>query len=116
MLRRVLFLLFPAFFALGLAGCDALEDAFPRTTAGFRDGGIVGAFQGAAAGALAICATLDGEEVRVLVDLTAAEFGAEDSVAAIRARRIDACRKAGAASALVDGVAIPLIEAHKPAG
>lgn len=116
MLRRVLFLFLPAFLVLGLAGCEVLKDAFPRTTAGFRDGGIVGALQGFGSGVLAVCATLDGEEVRVLAEVTAAEFGAEDLVAHVRALRVDACRKVGAASALIDGVAVPLIEAHKPTG
>ncbi|PKQ00465.1 MAG: hypothetical protein CVT73_24700 [Alphaproteobacteria bacterium HGW-Alphaproteobacteria-12] len=114
-MRRVLLHVMLPVLALGaLAGCAVLEAAFPRTAEGFRQGGIVGAIGGFAEGVLTVCGTLDGEEVRLLVDVTAAEFGAGDGLAHVREMRMDACRKVGAVSALIDGVAVPLIEAHNP--
>lgn len=107
MLRRVLLFLFPAFLALGLAGCAALESAFPRTATGYRDGGIVGAVGGAASGAAALCAALDAAEVRALVDRSADGFDADDRLAAIRERRLAACAAAGVISALTAAVAPP---------
>lgn len=95
----------------GLAACETFKTAFPRTAAGYRDGGVVGAVQGAASGLLAICRTLDGEEIKVALDLAAADLGATDSLERIRRARLAACRSIGAASLIVDGLAVPVTAA-----
>lgn len=109
--------------ALGAAGCARAPDgsidwaastrqAAPRTTAGWDSGGLVGAIDGAAGAIVVICQTLDGEQVRVLVDTVAALAGREATVDNIRSVREGACLAAG----LVDAsLAAPAVAPMAPA-
>lgn len=99
---------------IALSGCEFLEGAFPLTSAGYREGGIVGAVGGFASGAQAICRKLDGEEVTLALDVSAADLGATDALERVRAKRRAACSSIGAVSVLVDGVAVPLTSAPVP--
>jgi hypothetical protein len=94
--------------ALALTGCAGLETAFPLTSAGYKERGIVGAVSGFASGAQAICQTLDGEEIAVALDVSAADLGATDALEKIRAKRRAACVSVGAVGVLADGVVVPL--------
>ena len=90
--------------ALAIGGCEAAETIAPRTTAGFEEGGVVGALGGASGALLATCRTLDGEVAQVAVDGLALATGTADALAAARAARRRACAAAGAVHAISDGL------------
>lgn len=100
---------------LALAACengapDWVTKTFPNTTAGYEQGGILGALDGASSALLARCQMLDGEEVQAVIDTAAAGIGpaASEAVEQIRALRRRACAAIGAVNFFVDGAWIPV--------
>ncbi|MEM9737392.1 MAG: hypothetical protein AAF908_12435 [Pseudomonadota bacterium] len=88
---------------LALSACATLESVAPRTVAGFRTGGILGALDGATGAILARCRRYDGTEFRIALETLAVETGAGDNLVRLREKRLSACRAAGAISVLTGG-------------
>ncbi len=110
---------------LVLAGCardpdgsidwrGSVKQALPRTTAGYEQGGVIGALDGAAGAMVVICQTLDGEEIRVLVDTAAALAGRQATVENIRSVRQSACQLAGLVDASVAAPVTAPVAPDKP--
>src|SRR5690625_2025876 len=104
---------FAAVFAIG--GCEVARMIAPNTTAGFEEGGLLGAIEGASGAVLATCRTFDGEVVRVAIDGLADATGTGDAVARLRAARQKACAAAGAIHVISDGLGgrVPVISLHR---
>lgn len=102
--------------ALTIGGCEVARTVAPHTTAGFEQGGVLGALEGASGVVLATCRTLDGEVVQVAVDGLAFAAGAEDALEAVRAARRRACAAAGAVHVVSDGLAAQAPTVHRGAG
>src|SRR5690625_4521259 len=104
---------FAAIFAIG--GCEAARMIAPNTTAGFEEGGVLGALEGASGAVLATCQTFDGEVVRVAIDGLADATGTSHAVARIRAARQKACAAAGAIYVISDGLGgqTPAVSLHR---
>lgn len=103
---------------LAITGCEVARTIAPHTTAGFEEGGVLGALEGASGALLATCQTLDGEVVRVAFDGLALATGTEGPLMGIRAARQKACAAAGAIHVISDelGGEAPIITVHLPAG
>lgn len=99
---------------LALAGCETARTVAPHTTAGFEQGGIVGALGGASEAMLVTCQTLDGAPIRVAVDSVALATGNAGTVAGIRAARQTACAAAGAVHVISDTwvAPAPVVSVH----
>ena len=85
-----------------LSACDAARVIAPQTTAGFETGGILGALDGASGAILAKCKTLDGQELRVAVDVVGETVGQGELVDRVREARKKACATASRVAAFVD--------------
>ena len=125
---RTSFPLIAAAAALALAACATTPDGdtdragtlkmlFPNTVAGFEQGGILGAVDGAAGAVTVQCARLDEPEVRAAFDALAAATDQTAVLAGIRAVRAKGCTVAASAgllgSALAPGVApVPVPAPH----
>lgn len=107
---------FAAIFTIG--GCEVARMIAPNTTAGFEEGGVLGALEGASGAVLATCQTFDGEVVRVAIDGLADATGTEDALARIRAARQKACAAAGAIHVISDGLGgtVPAASLHREIG
>ncbi|MEL7469522.1 MAG: hypothetical protein AAFN27_13775 [Pseudomonadota bacterium] len=88
-----------------LAGCETVNTIAPQTVAGFEANGIIGAIDGASGAIIAKCRTLDGDEIRVSVDLAGDVTGQGALIDRVRAARKHACESAGNVQAFVDTTA-----------
>ncbi|MEM9061820.1 MAG: hypothetical protein AAGD13_15275 [Pseudomonadota bacterium] len=85
-----------------LAGCETVKTVAPQTAAGFEANGIIGAIDGASGAIIAKCQTLDGDTVRVSVDIAGDVTGQGELVDRVRDARKKACEKAGKVQAFVE--------------
>jgi hypothetical protein len=104
-----LFLTLPLLaIVVALSGCGGAGAAFPLTSNGYEQGGIVGAVSGFNIGVQAVCRQLDSEETVAAANLSAGDFGAAKDLEKIRVRRRSICLSVGTVGLLVDGVIVPL--------
>lgn len=100
---------------LTLGGCGVMQTVAPHTTAGFREGGVLGAVQGVSGALLVTCRTLSGAPMRVAVGNLADATGAMDELAKARAIRQQACAAIGAVHVISNGMeeSLPALTVHR---